>query len=163
MSKGYDWQTIMHANRRHQEVTKNVVSTEPELTACEGDLKQKLQTRLWRLVKRTTLDGTRSFGYIQSSSIVGKKTIHTDRPSNLEEIKKFWQVILEQEMEAQCKCPVDQETWAKTFRLQPDGGGRTDCKLTHSSRMLSQQDTRSLHALTNSQPSGSNRLQGYKS
>ena len=81
-----------------------VTADEQQLIACKEDLKQALQAKAQRLRRYTK----RSEQYKQNKMFredskrfyreLGKKTIQTEKPPDIREVKKFWQNILEQEV-----------------------------------------------------------------
>ena len=85
-------------------IKKYKITIEEQITACKEDLKQALQAKAQRLRHYTKI----SEQYKQNKMFredakrfyrkLGKKMIHIEKPSNIREVKKFWQNILVQEV-----------------------------------------------------------------
>ena len=83
---------------------KHKINADEQLIACKKDLKQTLQAKAQRLRRYTK----RSEKYKQNKMFredtnrfcreLGKKTIQTEKPPDIGEVKKFRQNILEQEI-----------------------------------------------------------------
>ena len=83
---------------------KHKIPADEQLMACKEDLKQALKAKAQRIRRYTK----RSEQYKQNKMFredsktfygeLGKKTIQIEKPPDIGEVKKFWQIILEQEV-----------------------------------------------------------------
>ena len=83
---------------------KHKITADEQLIACREDLKQALQAKA-QIIRRYT---KRSEQYKQNKMFredakrfyreLGKKTIQTEKPPDIREVKKVWQNILQQEI-----------------------------------------------------------------
>ena len=95
-----------HKTRRKLKtiLKKHKITADKQLIACKEDLKQTLQAKAQRLRRYNK----RSEQYKQNKMFredskrfyreLGKKTIQTEKPPDIREVKKIWQKILEQEV-----------------------------------------------------------------
>ena len=89
---------------RRKHLKKHQITASEQLIACKEDLKQTLQAKAQRIRRYTK----RSEQYKQNKLFredakrfcreLGKKTIQIEKPPDIGEVKKFWQNIVEQEV-----------------------------------------------------------------
>ena len=82
---------------------KEKVTADKQLIACKEDLKQTLQTKAQRIRYTTKCKQFKQNKMFREHSKrfyreLGKKTIQTEKPQDIGEVKKFWQNILEHEV-----------------------------------------------------------------